>query len=226
MRLACFVFCVAVTATVSPIVRADEPDHFATFAYDSKTGEYWFSYGLESKEKAEEEAKKRAKDPSHLTLATFKNCYCALAIASNGRTFGVGSGEGPLLAQQAALKDCHKKTNRKCTILLTLHTAQGVGGDSYSAIAFSPSTGRYGVSVAKASKSEAETEAISQCHASDAKVVGTSKNGCVALATGKKKSVYGVGTADTEKEAQEKAIEDCKKKTTDVKIAVSLTGKK
>jgi hypothetical protein len=207
------------------VIRADDADRFASFAYNPNTGEYWFSYGLESKEKAEAEILKRAKDRNKLVFATFKNCYCALAVAADGKTYGVGSGEGPLAAQEAALKDCRRKSFGKCSVLITLHTAQGIGGDSYFAIAFSASTGRYAVAVAKASKSEAESEAISKCKAADAKAVACTKNGCIALALGKNKSVYGVGIADTEKEAQEMALEACKKKTTDAAIVVSLTGK-
>jgi uncharacterized protein DUF4189 len=214
------------TFVAAGAIRADDADRYAAFAYNSNTGESWFAFGLESKEKAESTVVKHAKDRNNLTVVTFKNCYCSLAMAADGKTFGVGSGEGPLAAQEAALKDCRKKSFTKCSIVVTLHTAQGIGGDSYFAIAFSTSTGRYGVAVAKASKSEAETEAIDHCKAADAKVVAVTKNGCLALALGKNKSVYGVGVADSEKEAQEMALEACKKKTTDCAIAVTLAGKK
>ena len=109
---------------------------------------------------------------------------------------------------------------------MTLHTAQGVGGDAYFAIAYSTSTGRYGVAVAKASMSEAEVEAITKCDAKVAKVVATAKNAACSLALGKDKSVYGAGMAATEKEAEEMALEQCGKKTIECAIAVTLSAKK
>lgn len=227
MRIATWVsFVVGVFLCAAAAARAEEPDCFAAIGYYTGTGEYWFSYGVDTKEKAAEEVKKRSKDPSKLTIVTFKNCFCALAATQNGKAFGVGSGDAPLIAQEAALKECRKKSSRKGIIVLTMHTAQGIGGDAYFAIAFSKSTGRYGVAIAKASKSEAEAECVSRCDAPDAKVVAASKNRCIALALGKNKSVYGVGEAETEKEAKEKALEDCRKKTTDCMVVVSLNSKK
>lgn len=216
---------VCLSLIAASVVRAEEPDRYAAFAYSPSTGESWFAFGLDTKEKAEAAVAKRAKSGSKLTVVSFKNCYCALARAADGKTFGVGSGEGPLAAQEAALKDCRKRSFTKCSVIITLHTAQGIGGDSYFAIAYSTSTGRYGVAVAKSSKSEAETEAISQCNVKDAKIVACTKNGAIALALGKNKLVYGVGTGDSEQEAQEKALEACKKKTTDCAIAATLSGK-
>ncbi len=206
--------------------EADEPDSYAALAYNTKTGEFWFSYGMDSKEQVEADVAKRAKDRDKLTVVICKNCYCALAMSADKKSFGVGQADAPLAAQEAALKECRKKSTVKASLMLTLHTAQGVGGDSYFAIAYSPSTGRYGVAVAKASKSEAEVEAVSRCEAMDAKAVATTKNACIALAVGKDKSLYGVGMAETEKEAQEMALEACKKKTIDCSIAVTLSGKK
>src|SRR5262245_37550420 len=207
------------------LARAADPDSYAAIAYNPRNGEYWFSYGMASKETAESEVSKRAKSGDKFTVVVCKNCYCALAMSVDGKGFGIGQADAPLAAQEAALKECRKKSSAKASVMFTLHTAQGLGGDSYFAIAYSPSTGRYGVSIAKASKSEAEVEAVSRCNATDAKAVAWTKNGCIALAVGKDKSSYGVGTAESEKEAQTMALEACKKKTTDCSIAVTLTGK-
>jgi Domain of unknown function (DUF4189) len=213
-------------AVFSIFALAADPDSYAAIAYNPRNGEYWFSYGMATKETAESEVSKRAKNGDKLTVVVCKNCYCALAMSADGKGFGVGQADAPLAAQEAALKECRKKSSAKASVMFTLHTAQGIGGDSYFAIAYSPSTGRYGVSIAKASKSEAEVEAVSRCNALDAKAVASTKNACIALAVGKDKSAYGVGTAETEKDAQAMALEACKKKTTDCSIAVTLTGKK
>ena len=205
---------------------SEEPkDFYAAIGYNSRTGEYWVSFGMPSKEMAESEITKRIKDRDKLTLASFKNCYCALAMSKDGKAFGVGEADTPIGAQEAALKECRKLAFTKCSVVVTLHTAQGTAGDAYSAIAYSPSTGRYGVAVAKASKSEAEVESVRQCDAKDAKTVVVAKNTCCALALGKDKSVYGVGEAEKEKEAQQMALDQCRKKTTDCNVVVTLKGK-
>ena len=219
-----------ILAAMPAVVRADEPketnDSYAAIGYNARTGEYWFSYGMATKELAESEIAKRATDRDKLTLATFKNCYCSLAMSADRKAFGIGQADSLLDAQEAAVKECRKKSSSKASVLVTLHTAQGVGGDSYFAIAYSTSTGRYGVSVAKASQTEADAEAVSRCDAKDAKTVATAKNACCSLALGKDKSVFGVGVADNEKEAAKIALEQCEKKTTNCAVVVTLTGKK
>lgn len=217
---------VALLAFVAPLSAGpEEKDSFAAIAYQAKTGAYYFSYGMPTRDMAESEVAKRTKSDKFTTVI-FKNTWCALAMSADKKAFGTGEGETPSDAQDAAIKDCRKRSSTKPTILLTLHTAQGVGGDAYFAIAYSPGTGKYGVAVAKASMSEAEVEAVAKCDAKDAKVVVAAKNAAIALAVGKDKAVYGVGTAATEKEAEEMALEDCKKKTTDVVIAITLSAKK
>jgi hypothetical protein len=212
-----------VLAFASPAF-AEEKDSYAAVGYSTKTGYYWFAWGLDTKEKAEGEVSKRSNEL--LTVVSAKNCFLALAKSKDGKAFGVGQADTPNEAGEKALAECRKQTKQKCAVEITLHTAQGQGGDQYSAIAYSKSTGRYAAAVAKPSASQAEVEAIQKCDAKDAKVVVAAKNECCALALGKDKNAYGVAVAATEKEAQEKALEECKKKTTDCQVVATLAGKK
>jgi hypothetical protein len=98
-------------------------------------------------------------------------------------------------------------------------------GETYSSIAYSLATGKYAASVSKPSKTEAEHEAREKCKAADAKIIATVKDKWCSLALGKDKSVFGIGTADSEKEAQKKALDDCEKKTTDCHIVLTIEGK-
>jgi hypothetical protein len=210
-------------AVVTPAL-AEDKDRYAAVGYSTQSGKYWFAWGMESAEKAEAEVKKHFDEPA--TIVSAKNCYIALARTKDGKAFGVGDGATPNEAEKFALATCRKQTKQKVYIDLVLHTAQGVGGDAYSAIAYSKSTGNFAAAVAKASATQAEMEALHKCEAKDAKVVVATKNECCALALGKDKGVFGVGKGATEKEAQDKALEECKKHTSDCQIVASVAGKK
>jgi hypothetical protein len=206
-------------------VGAEDKDHYAAVAFSTRTGEYWVAFAQPTREKAESEVIKNFADKEGLTVVVVRNCYVSLAMSKDGK-FGVGEADSPLEARRNALAECRKLTKTRCSIVVTLHTAQGVGGDVYSAIAYSISTGRYGASVAKSSKSEAETEAIEKCKAGDAKAVVTAKNNSCALALGNDKGVFGVGVDDDEKKARQKALADCEKKTSDCRVVIAISGKK
>jgi hypothetical protein len=220
-----FGIAVVIAALFGSISRAEDVDHYAAVAYSNKTGAYWIAFGAPTKVKAEADVKKRFKDGDEPTIVSVKNCYISLAMSADGKTFGVGDADSKLEAGRRAIADCKKHSKQKCAVVVTLHAAQGVDGDSYASIAYSTSTGKYGVSVAKASKSEAEQEAIEKCGVPDAKVVASAKNMSCALALGKDKSVYGVGIAKDEKEAKKIALAECEKKTTDCRVVLCLEGK-
>src|SRR6266446_1862918 len=63
--------------------------------------------------------------------------------------------------------------------------------DTYAAIAFSKSTGKYGYAYNYYSKSAAERAALARCPQADAKIVGWVKGGWLALAVGDNHA-YGV----------------------------------
>ena len=210
----------------SAIAEEKEKDHYAGFGYSTRTGEFWFVYGMESEKKADEELTKRAEDKGLFHTVVIKNNYLSLARSKDGKTFGVGDADTPKGAEEKALAAARKVTKQRVSIEVTLHAAQGIGGDSYSCIAYSPSTGRFAAAVAKASQSEAEVEAVQKCMAADAKVVAVGKNKCCALALGKDKKVYGAAVAETEKEAQEMALEECRKKTSECRIVSTWAARK
>src|SRR5262249_1217143 len=115
---------------VPAVLRAEEKDSYAAIGYSSRTGEYWFDYGMSSEEEAMAALKKRAMDS--LTIYVAKNCYISLAQSKDRKAFGCGQADTPLGAEAIALKECRKTAKTKVSVVLTLHTAQGIGGDTYS----------------------------------------------------------------------------------------------
>jgi hypothetical protein len=103
-----------------------------------------------------------------------------------------------------------------------------INGLSYAAIAYSPSTGKYGYSCNLRSRALAEKIALEKCDAEDARIVTWVNKGFVALAVGSDKSCWGVGwsygNGASNTKAKDFALEDCKKRTTDVHIAIALSS--
>jgi hypothetical protein len=98
--------------------------------------------------------------------------------------------------------------------------------DTFAAIAYSPSTGRYGYSYNYRSRSAAEKAALEHLPLPDARIVCWVQAGICALALGDDKSVWGVGWiygngARTE-DARKGAVEDCGKRTTHPYLALLL----
>lgn len=84
--------------------------------------------------------------------------------------------------------------------------------DTYAAIAFSVETGSRGFGYQFDSQKKAEKEALAQCRGDDAKIVVWVKNGWCALAVGDNNK-YGFGHADDRDTAQNRAIAECRKRT-------------
>jgi serine/threonine-protein kinase len=99
---------------------------------------------------------------------------------------------------------------------------------SYAAIAYSPSTGKYGYSYDLRNRAAAERVALEKCGAEDARIVTWVNKGFIALAVGSDKSCWGVGwsygNGASNTKAKEFALEDCKKRTTSVQIAIALSS--
>jgi Domain of unknown function (DUF4189) len=66
-------------------------------------------------------------------------------------------------------------------------------GDRFAAIAYSGQTGRYGYAYGRTCLADAESAAVANCAACDARVVIRVENGWVALARGVNGTAYGVG---------------------------------
>jgi hypothetical protein len=92
----------------------------------------------------------------------------------------------------------------------------GGGGDNFGAIAYSPSTDKFGYSFDYPSQSEAEGRALRECRkvggAEDCESVLWFKNVCGALATDGK-GAYGADWAGTTKKAEAQAMDYCRANT-------------
>lgn len=98
--------------------------------------------------------------------------------------------------------------------------------NTFAAIAYSPSTGKYGYSYNYRSRVAAEKTALNNLPVADARIVGWVKAGICALALGDDKTSWGVGWsygngARTE-DAKEAALAECSKQTTHPYIALYL----
>src|SRR4051812_10555301 len=101
-----------------------------------------------------------------------------------------------------------------------------INPERFAAIAYSPSTGKYGYSYNYRSRSAAESAALEHLPQPDARIVCWVQAGFCALAKGDDKSEWGVGYsygkgARTE-DAREAAVEECGKRTTHPYLAVLL----
>lgn len=85
---------------------------------------------------------------------------------------------------------------------------------SFGAIAYSPSTGKFGYSYNYRNRATAEKVALQNCRAADARVVGWVNAGFLALALGSDKSCWGIGwshgSGSSNTEAKDEALEDCR----------------
>jgi hypothetical protein len=115
-------------------------------------------------------------------------------------------------------------------LLLQLISASAidVSNRSYAAIAYSPSTGNYGYVYDYRSRKSAEAAALEKCNAPDAQIVCWINRGFCSLALGDDKSCWGVGWeygggAESRK-AVDRALENCRKRTTGVYTAVTISS--
>jgi hypothetical protein len=96
-----------------------------------------------------------------------------------------------------------------------------VNGAHFAAIANSRTTGRWGSANGWEYRADAENVARKMCHAADADVVVYVKDGYVALAVGDN-GIYGAGYGTTRKQAEEMALRECGKRTSNAKMATSV----
>jgi hypothetical protein len=99
---------------------------------------------------------------------------------------------------------------------------------SVAAIAYSPTTGKYGLAYNCQNRKSAEKEALSDCGAEDAQIVTWVEKGFCALALGADKSCWGVGwsfgSGSSTDAARQRALDDCRKRTTRVHIEAHLSS--
>ena len=118
----------------------------------------------------------------------------------------------------------------RIVLLLVLTLASSVtlyaGEDRYAAIAFSPSTGRYGYGNKATTKSAAIERALKECGEHDA-ITKWCKNQWIALAvTPRTRTGYGWGTGArlTAGEARSVAVDMCLKYNEEAKVLVCVSA--
>ena len=101
--------------------------------------------------------------------------------------------------------------------------------DYWSAIAFSPSTGKYGSSGEWTSRDNAERAARENCNARDARTVVLCCNGWCALAVGTpddtKEQGWGVGWGPTQDVAERFALEGARDRVSDARVVYSINSR-
>ena len=103
-----------------------------------------------------------------------------------------------------------------------------INSNSFAAIAYSRSTGKYAYGYDYRSRKAAEKAALEKCDAADAFIANWVNFGFAALALGNDKSCVGIGYVYGNGcrviDAKNAALEDCRKCTTGAYIAVVLSS--
>ncbi|MBC8871217.1 MAG: DUF4189 domain-containing protein [Planctomycetes bacterium] len=94
--------------------------------------------------------------------------------------------------------------------------------ERYAAIAYSPSTGKYGYSHGSSSRCSAERAALGHCPEKDVRILAWTRNAWCVLALGDSVGEYGWAWATDSQRAKSRAIEECRKRTTNCYIAVCV----
>ena len=92
----------------------------------------------------------------------------------------------------------------------------------YAAIAYSTTTGAYGYSFNRSTRFGAERSALEYCGASDAEIMVWCRNNWCALAVGDAPSAYGWGYASSAARAKQIALDQCRRRTSECRIAVCV----
>jgi hypothetical protein len=92
--------------------------------------------------------------------------------------------------------------------------------DTYAAIAYSPSTGKWGTGQGYPWLNRARERALAECDADDARIIGWVENGFIALALGDDVGAYGYGSSSNSATARAIALRECAKRTTGAHVVV------
>lgn len=103
-----------------------------------------------------------------------------------------------------------------------------VDPETYAAIAYSPSTGDYSFACDFPTLSEAQEVALARCPQSDARIVGWTRNGFIALAVGDDRTQWGVATTQgagaSSKAAKRLALDEINKRTGQGRVVLCLVS--
>jgi hypothetical protein len=94
--------------------------------------------------------------------------------------------------------------------------------NTYAAIAYSRSTGKYGFTYQQPTLEAAKADALRRCEGNDARIVVWTRNGWCALAKGAD-GTFGAASAPSQQEAEKDALGDCAKKTSgQAQVAIAI----
>ena len=110
------------------------------------------------------------------------------------------------------------------TLVFAIGPALHAAGDSYAALAYSPSTGRWGYGNGYPTRAQATTRALAECGQSDA-VTKWCKNAWIALAlSDKSPGGYGWAWATTASAARSRALRECRARNPDAHIVTCVSA--
>jgi hypothetical protein len=110
------------------------------------------------------------------------------------------------------------------TLALAIGPALHAAGDSFAAIAFSPSTGRWGYGNGFSTKSEAIARARRECGRRDSKT-NWCKDAWIALAISNQSAGgWGSSWGDTPEIARNKAISECLSRNPDAHVVLCVSA--
>ncbi len=205
--------------------KGQNSNAWGAIAYSRREKISGWSYDHDDKASAEKTALQycsKAGGAKCLVEASF-NKICG-SIAADGDIVTWGTSGTKLSAQQRALAECTRAGGKKCEVEASVCSSPGPGGSSalpstpppprkvsWGAIAYSSRDMGAGWSQGKDDRASAEKEAMTTCsQRGKACVLRTAFNKqCGALAADR--DFAGWGTSADQREAQQKAIDECKK---------------
>jgi hypothetical protein len=199
----------------------DKTDFWAGIAFSPSTGKYAASCEWRAKENASRQAREKCNASDARAVVLCCNGWCALAIGrlkdEKEYRWGVGWGPDRKTAEKFAAAGARDQGLTDAKVVFSINSREMRTG---GAIAYSQSTGEWGWGTGGGRS--APFNALKNCKAADAKVIAQKTDCWMALALGDDKTAYGWGYAGNRADAESFALEDCKKRTTNVKIVVSF----
>ena len=195
----------------------DKTDYWCAIAYSPSTGKYGATSEWSNRDNADRCARENCNAPDARLVVLCCNGWCALALGKTPGLWGVGWAPDQDTADRFALQSAREQVNDAKVVYSINAREMRTSG----VIAYSTTTGRWGYSCGYGRADE--TRAVNACGAPDAKIVSEHKIGWMALAVSDDdKSAYGWGWAGNRADAENNALEQCRKLTQNAKIAVSF----
>ncbi len=189
----------------------DQTDYWCCIALSPSSGKFAASCEWTNRDNAVRQARDKcnARDARGVVLCC--NGWAALALgkASAGQEtpWGVGWGEDEATAEKWALSGARDQGAADAPVVYAINAREIRSG---GAIAFSPSTGRWGWATGGRS---GQYNALKNCGADDATIVAQQYDCWLALAKGDDDTAYGVGWAGNKADAERNALSNCAKHT-------------